>query len=43
MVIKVIFFGKKYNEVMKDVFFEIVDEVIDVIFFFFSKLIKFYY
>lgn len=43
MVIKIIFFGKKYNEVMKDVFFEIVDEVIDVIFFFFSKLIKFYY
>lgn len=43
MVIKVIFFGKKYNEVMKDFFFEIVDEVIDVIFFFFSKLIKFYY
>lgn len=43
MVIKIIFFGKKYNEVMKDVFFEIVDEVIDVIFFFFGKLIKFYY
>lgn len=43
MVIKIIFFGKKYNEVMKDVFFKIGDKVVDVIFFFFGKVIKFYY